>query len=405
MKFNYSARNEKSQIVSGVLEAATQEAALAALQRAGLVVIKIEKREGDAWYLKAFSFLQKASLKDLSIFTRQLATLLEAQVSIVESLNTVADQTTNSVVKEAVMEMSADIQAGLSLSDALAKHPNLFSPFFVNMIKASEFTGRLDESLLYLADYYETQESINKKVKSAMIYPVFVIGLFVIVIIIMVTVVVPQLGTVILESGVPFSELPLMTRILFSVGDFFTKYYVLATGFIVGIVFLLIKYFNSEEGRMFTATFFLHMPIIGPFLKRLYISRFTETFSVLLKGAIPVAQSLEISGDVIGSLHYQRVIYEVAEGVRQGQLISDMLSQNPDYFPPLVSQMIAIGEKTGRLEELLRKVAQFYNRELEALVNSLAEIVQPVLIVMIGILIGGLIAAIILPIYQIAQQF
>ena len=405
MKFTYSARNEKSQIINGILDAATQEAALVALQRAGLVVIKLEKKQNDQWYFKAFGFLQKASLKDLSIFTRQLATLLEAQVSIVESLHTVANQTTNPVIREAALEMEADIQAGLAFSDALAKHVHLFSPFFINMIKASEFTGRLDESLLYLADYYETQEAINKKVKNAMIYPIFVIGLFIIVIIIMVTVVVPQLGRVILESGVPFSELPLMTRILFAVGDFFTKYYVMALGFIGGIVFLLIRYFNSEEGQLFLSIFFLRVPIIGPFLKRLYISRFTETFSVLLKGAIPVAQALEISGDVIGSLHYQSAIYQIAEGVRQGQPISEMLGQYPEYFPPLVSQMIAIGEKTGRLEDLLRKVAQFYNRELEALVNSLAEIIQPVLIVMIGILIGGLIAAIILPIYQIAQQF
>ena len=303
------------------------------------------------------------------------------------------------------MEMEADIQAGLALSDALAKHRQLFSPFFINMIKASEFTGQLSESLLYLADYYETQEAIDKKVKGAMVYPVFVVSTFAAVAVIMITVVVPQLSKVVLESGVLFSELPLMTRVLFSLGDFFVRYYFLAIGFILGGAFLLTRYFNSEEGKMLLATFSLKIPIIGPFLKRLYISRFTETFSVLLKGAIPMAQSLEISGDVIGSLHYQRVIYEIAEGVRQGQLISHMLNQYPDYFPPLVTQMIAIGEKTGRLEDLLRKVSQFYNRELETVVNSLAEIIQPVLIVLIGILIGGLIAAIILPIYQIAQQF
>jgi type IV pilus assembly protein PilC len=405
MKFIYSARNDKSQVVNGLLEAATQEAALAALQRAGLVVIKLGKKPAEPWYLKFFGFLQKASLKDLSIFTRQLATLLGAQVSIVESLETVARQTANPVIKETVLEMGADIQAGLSFSDALSKHGHIFSPFFINMIRASEFIGKLDEALIYLADYYETQENINKKVKNAMIYPAFVVGLFIVVIIIMVTIVVPQLSRVILESGVEFADLPLMTRILFSVGDFFTRYYVLALGFVVIITVLLVRYFGSEEGQMFLSTLFLKVPIVGPFLKRLYISRFTETFSVLLNGAIPVAQSLEISGDVIGSLHYQNVIYGIADGVRQGQLISDMLSQYPDYFPPLVAQMIAIGEKTGRLEELLRKVAQFYNRELEALVNSLTEIIQPVLIVIIGILIGGLIAAIILPIYQIAQQF
>lgn len=406
MKFAYSAKNQDGQVVNGLLEASTQEAAASLLQQSNLVVLKLEKREDEAWYSKvANSLFNRVNLKDLSVFTRQLATLLSAQVSIVESLQTIYNQTPNPLLKEAVFDIYSDIQAGLNISEALSRHSYVFSAFYVNMIKASEFTGRLDEALLYLADYYESQESINKKIKNAMIYPIFVIVLFMVVVVIMVTVVVPQLGSVILESGVSMEELPIMTRILFSLGDFFQQYYLLVLLFILGGIFVVVKYFASEEGQMFLATIFLNFPVIGGFFRNLYIARFTETFSVLLRGAIPVAQALEISGDVIGSVYYQQIIYEVAEGVRQGEPISDMLSRHPDYFPALVSQMVAVGEKTGRLEELLKRVAQYYSRELEGLVNSLTEIIQPVLIVLLGVLIGGLIAAVILPIYQIAQKF
>lgn len=407
MKFSYTARNKEGQIVNGILEAATQEAAVALLQQSGLITLKLEKKAEELlWYDRLVnSLFNKVGLKDVAIFTRQLATLLSAQVSIVEALQTIYNQSANPLLREGIFAIYSDIQAGLSFSEALSKHGNIFSTFYVNMIKASEFTGRLDEALVYLADYYESQEAVNKKIRNAMIYPIFIITLFAIVIVVMVTVVVPQLSSVILDSGVSLAELPLMTRILFSLGDFFQQYYLLVLVFILGSIFLVVRYFSSEEGQMFLATLFLNAPILGSFFKNLYIARFTETFSVLMKGAIPVAQALEISGDVLGSVYYQQIIYEVAEGVRQGEPISDMLNRYPEYFPPLVSQMVAVGEKTGKLEELLKKIAQFYSRELEGLVNSLTEIIQPVLIVFLGVLIGGLIAAIILPIYQIAQQF
>ena len=196
-----------------------------------------------------------------------------------------------------------------------------------------------------------------------------------------------------------------MTQILFSTGNFVQDHYLVIIAFIIGVLFLLYRYFSSEEGQMLMGTILLNMPILGGFLKKVFVSRFAETFSVLLRGNIPVAQALEISADVVGSPYYQEAIYEVARGVRQGENISDLLDQYPEYFPALVNQMIAVGEKTGKLDELLSKLSKFYAREVENLVNSLTEIIQPVLIVLLGVLVGGLIAAVILPIYQIAQQF
>ncbi|OGY39343.1 MAG: hypothetical protein A2418_01600 [Candidatus Brennerbacteria bacterium RIFOXYC1_FULL_41_11] len=405
MKFSYSAKNDRGELKSGLIDAFSEEAAIAMLQKAGLVILKLEKSKEETFAQKVSFGLNKINLKTVAVFTRQLATLFEAQVSITESLQTVVNQSDNPVLKNALYQVYTDIEAGMSFSDSLSKHPYAFSSFYVNMIRAAELTGRLDSALAYLADYYDAQAIISSKIKNAMIYPVFLLGLFAVVIGIMVSVVIPQLGSVILESGIPFSELPVMTRLLISMGGFVQDHFLIILAFILGGIFILYKYFSSEEGRMSLGTILLGLPIFGSFLKRIFVSRFTETFSVLLKGSIPVAQALEISADVVGNPYYQEAIYNVADGVRQGDNISDLLQQYPDFFPPLVSQMIAVGEKTGKLEELLSKVSKFYSREVESLVNNLTEIIQPVLIVFLGVLVGGLIAAVILPIYQIAQQF
>ncbi len=405
MKFSYSAKNDKGELNSGFVEAFSEEAAVAVLQKAGLVILKIEKKKEESVAQKVVFGLNRVSLKDVAVFTRQLATLFEAQIAITESLQTVYNQTDHPVLKSALYEIYSDIEAGMSFSDALSKHPYVFSSFYVNMARAAEMTGRLDSALAYLADYYDSQAAINNKIKNAMIYPIFLLGLFAVVIAIMVTVVIPQLGTVILESGIAFSELPVMTRVLMSTGTFVQDYYLVILAFVLGAIFLLYKYFSSEEGQMSLGTVLLNLPIFGGFLKKVFVSRFAETFSVLLKGSIPVAQALEISADVVGNPYYQEAIYNVAKGVREGDTISDLLQEYPEYFPALVSQMIAVGEKTGKLDELLSKVSGFYAKEVENLVNSLTEIIQPVLIVLLGALVGGLIAAVILPIYQIAQQF
>lgn len=405
MKFSYSAKNDQGELKNGTIESFSEESAIDLLQKAGFVILKIEKAKEQSISERAFSFLSGVKIKDLAIFTRQMATLFEAQVSIRESLLTTREQTENQALKEAIYQVYSDIESGLTFSDSLSKYPDVFGTFYVNMIKAAEITGRLDSALNYLADYYDTQSAINSKIKNAMIYPLFMIAMFGVVISIMVSVVIPQLSGVISDSGVGFSELPIATQMLFKMGDFFQSYWYIVISFFLGIVYLLFRYFSSEEGKMMAGSILLGMPIIGEFLRKVYVARFAETFSVLLKGNIPVAQAIEISSQVVGSAYYEEIIFEVARGVRQGKSISEMLAVYSDYFPPLVSQMVAVGEKTGRLDDLLSKLSKFYSREVELLVDSLTEIIQPVLIVVLGVLIGGLIGAVILPIYQIAQQF
>ena len=405
MLYTYTAKNKNGEIISGNLDALSEESAVSILQQAGLVVLKLERKAEEKKYAKSLSFFERVSLKDLSVYTRQLSILMEAQIPLIESLNSLANQVTNSVLKSVTIQINNDIEAGLSFSDALSKYPAVFSDFFVNMIKASELTGRLDSSLSYLADYYETQDKLNSKVRNAMIYPIFVLVMFLVVIIIMVTVVIPQLEGIITESGITPDELPTISKIMFGVGGFIRDYYLGIIMVIIVVVFIIINYFKSEEAQGLASTLFLNFPVIGNFLKKLYISRFAETLSVLIKGGIPIVSALEISANVIGNNFYEDVIFKIAQGVKEGSNMSSLIMNYPDFFPPVVSQMIAVGERTGTLDSILDKISKNYTREVDELAGSLTEIIQPILIVFLGILVGLLVAGVIMPIYQIAQQF
>jgi len=405
MLYTYTAKNKNGEIISGNLDALSEESAVSILQQAGLVVLKLERKAEEKKYAKSLSFFERVSLKDLSVYTRQLSILMEAQIPLIESLNSLANQVTNSVLKSVTIQINNDIEAGLSFSDALSKYPAVFSDFFVNMIKASELTGRLDSSLSYLADYYETQDKLNSKVRNAMIYPIFVLVMFLVVIIIMVAVVIPQLEGIITESGITPDELPTISKIMFGVGGFIRDYYLGIIMVIIVVVFIIINYFKSEEAQGLASTLFLNFPVIGNFLKKLYISRFAETLSVLIKGGIPIVSALEISANVIGNNFYEDVIFKIAQGVKEGSNMSSLIMNYPDFFPPVVSQMIAVGERTGTLDSILDKISKNYTREVDELAGSLTEIIQPILIVFLGILVGLLVAGVIMPIYQIAQQF
>lgn len=405
MLYTYTAKNKDGEIISGNLDALSEESAVSILQQAGLVVLKLERKSEEKKYAKALSFFERVSLKELSAYTRQLSILMEAQIPLIESLNALASQTVNSTLKSITIQISSDIEAGLSFSDALSKYPAVFSDFFVNMIKASELTGRLDSSLSYLADYYETQDKLNSKVRNAMIYPIFVLVMFLVVMIIMVVVVIPQLEGVITESGITPDELPTISRIMFGVGNFLKNYYLGIIAAISVIAIVVVNYFKSEEAQGLASTLFLNFPVIGNFLKKLYISRFAETLSVLIKGGIPIVSALEISANVIGNNFYEDTILKIAQGIKEGSNMSTLIMNYPEFFPPVVSQMMAVGERTGTLDQILDKIAKNYSREVDELAGSLTEIIQPILIVFLGILVGLLVAGVIMPIYQIAQQF
>ncbi|MBI5732494.1 type II secretion system F family protein [Candidatus Jorgensenbacteria bacterium] len=401
MKFAYTARTKDGELQVGNVEAANRDSAVAILTSHNLFILSIQPMKEGAWYSRILDFFERVRGADLMIFTRQFATLLASQVPIGDSLRNLYAQTTKPVLKDVIYEIVADIEAGFSLSQALSRHPGVFSEFYINMVKSAEVTGRLAEVLDYLADFLEKQTILIHKVRNALIYPGFVIGLFVVAVIVMVTMVLPQITPIFAEAKI---EVPFFTKMIMVGGSFAAKWWWALTIIMIIIVLALINYRQTEEGKAVFNEISLRIPIIGSLFRKLYIARFAESAKVLIQGGLTIPQSIEISSHTIGNYVYRDVLHEAAQSVRKGQLLSQALKNSP-YFPPLVSQLIAVGESTGRLESLLSKISDYYSREVEDLVSNLVELIQPIMLVVIGLMIGGLFAAILLPLYNLTQSF
>ena len=402
MKFAYTARTQAGELQTGSVEAVNREAALNILTGHQLFILTLESLERRRFADTMFGFFNRVRLVDLVVFTRQFATLLEAKIPLSDALKTLARQTRNVILKEAVGELSADIDAGLTLSQALEKHGKIFSEFFVNMVRSAEVTGRMEEVMTFLADYLEKEAVLLSKVRNALIYPVIVVALFIIVAGLMLTTVIPQVKPIFEEAGV---QLPFFTKILLLSGDFLLNWWWALIMGVAVLFFLVLDYLETEEGKAVFDQFRVEVPVIGNLFRKLYVARFAEALSVLLKGGVPVAQAIEIAGHTIGNYVYQDLLHEAAEGVRRGELLSQIFEKSQVYFPPLVAQMIAIGETTGRLDDMLSRISRFYSREVDNIVGNLVELIQPALMVSIGVLVGLLFASILLPLYDLAQAF
>jgi type IV pilus assembly protein PilC len=401
MKFSYKARTKQGELQVGNVEAGNREAAVNILLGHGLFVLSIEPVLEVRWYDRILDFFKRVKVTDLMVFTRQFATLLASQVPLSDSLSNLYRQTSHPVLKEAIAEVANDVDAGFSLSQALERHTGIFSEFYVNMVKSAEVTGRLSEILNFLADYLESQATLVAKVKNALIYPIMVILLFFVVVIIMVSFVLPQITPIFAEADI---ELPVFTQILLSSGAFISRWW-WAIAILLLIFFLMvIDYFQTKEGKVVLDEISLRLPVVGPLFQKLYITRFAESSRMLIKGGLTIPQSIEISSHTIGNAVYRDRLSEVSTRIRKGELLSKTLETMPE-FPPLVSQLIAVGEQTGRLEQLLEKVTDFYTREVEDIVNNLVTLIQPALMVVIGIMVAILFASILLPLYNLSQAF
>ena len=383
------------------MEAANREGAVAILLTHELFVLSIEPVVQDVWYNRILEFFKRVKTQDLMIFTRQFATLLASQVPLSDSLSNLYKQTTKPVLKEAVYEIANDIDAGFSLSQALERHRGIFSEFYINMVKSAEVTGRLGEVLDFLADYLEKQSALLSKVKNALTYPAFIIVLFFVVVIVMVTMVFPQITPIFAQANL---ELPFFTRVLLGFGNFMTNWWLFLVIAFGVVVFVLVDYFQTNEGKVVLDTLLLKIPIVGPLFKKLYISRFAESARVLIKGGLTIPQAVEISSHTIGNSVYEELLHDVAQQIRKGKLLSQTLATMPE-FPPLVSQLLSVGEATGRLEDLLSKINDFYSRQVEDTVDNLVTLIQPILMVLIGGVVAILFAAVLLPIYNLSQVF
>lgn len=401
MKFQYKARTKEGELQVGNVEASTRDAALSILLGHQLFVLSLDEEQKGGFVVRLGNIFNRVKAQDLMVFTRQFATLLASQVPLSDSLANLYKQTTKPVLKEAIAAIANDVDAGFSLSQALERHKSIFSEFYVNMVKSAEVTGRLSEVLDFLADYSEKQTTLISKVKNALTYPAFIIVLFVIVVAVMVTMVFPQITPIFAQSNVP---LPFFTQVLLGISQFTANWWWVITIAVIAIVLLLINYFQTEEGKAVLDTLTLKTPIVGPLFQKLYIARFAESARVLIRGGLTIPQSVEISSHTIGNTIYAELLHDAAEQIRKGKLLSQALASMPE-FPPLVSQLISVGESTGRLDDLLGKVNDFYSREVDNVVGNLVELIQPILMVVIGVIIAILFASILLPIYNLSQAF
>ena len=401
-KYKYRARTKKGELQVGVVNALSRHEAAGILSGHDLYVLLLSEVKTDVWYNVFLEFANRVKSKDLMIFTRQFATLLSAQIPLDETLVTLRRQTRNVTLHSILTEVSADIEAGLSLSQSLEKYSKVFSGFYVSMVRSAEVTGRIDEAVSFLADYIEKQSELLGKGRNALIYPVVMIGLFFVVGGIMIVVVFPQIGPVFEEAGV---ELPIFTRILINGGTFIAQWWWAVLAVLITFGFVAVDYFRTPEGRTFADEVLFHVPVVNTLLKKLYVARFSESLSVLIKGGIPITQAVEITGHTVGNAAYREALHEISIVLQKGESLSAGLIKHENLFPPLVSQMTAVGERTGRLDVLLEKIAEFYAREVDGLIGGLVELIQPLLMVIIGVLVGGLFASILIPIYNLASSF
>ena len=402
MEFRYTAQDSEGKAIRGIVDAPDQDAAVAVLHERGFTVLSLEEvKRGIFEGGDINQIFNRPRIKDVVVFTRQLSTLIEADVPLAEGMRTMAQQTDNPSFARVIGDVSERLEGGTSLSGAFAAHPKLFSQFFIKLIRSGEVSGRLQQTLMYLADYLERNQAILSKVRNALAYPAFIVVAMVAVALIMAVYVLPQLLVIFEESGA--TALPITTRILIAVVNFVNDYIFLILGFIALIVFGLRQWVKSEDGREQWDAIKIRMPIFGTILKTLYLSRLAENLATLVKSDIAILDALRVTADVVDNSVYRNILLHAEEQVRGGGSISDVFRQYPDDMPSLMSSMIAIGERTGKLDSMLGHVSKFYRTESENRIDSIASLVEPVIVVILGIGVAVLVSSILLPLYSLVN--
>jgi len=399
-EFKYEGLDNLGQPQSGTANAPTQDAAVEALQRRGLTLTSIKAASESGGLMAALnniSFFGGASNRDIVLLSRQLATLFEAQVSALRIFRLLAEQAEKPFLRKALTDIGDDLQSGTSISKALSKHPKVFSDFYINMVRAGEESGKLDQTFLFLADYIDRSYELTGKAKNALVYPAFILLTFVSVMTLMLTVVIPKIGAILEGDG---QALPFVTQVILDLSTFLTDYGIfILIALIVGGYFFY-RYAQTTAGKFMMSRFKISLPYVGDLYQKLYLSRFADNMHVMLSSGISAVRSLEITATVIENQIYEAILLEALEGVKAGRSMSDTFSHYPKEIPSIMVQMLKIGEETGELGNILERMAKFYNREVNASVDTLVSLIEPALIVALAVGVGFLLAAVLLPIYN-----
>lgn len=394
--FQYNAKDNNGHALNGIVEANTENEAAEILHKKDLIIVSIEP----AKQKKApKSKDKKVKLDDLVIFSRQLATMIDAGIPLVQALGILGEQIENLSLKNIVISVRKDIESGVNFCDALEKHPSVFSELFINMTRAGEISGMLDEVLDRLASYLEKTAVLTRKIKSSLIYPEVVVSLAILITAFLLLKVVPTFKGIFESLG---GKLPLPTLILISISEIARKYFLFAVGALVFSGFILKKYINTEKGRYNFDAQKLKIPVIGALFQKVALAKFSRTFSTLIKSGVSALNALDIVAKTAGNKVVEKVVLTTRNSVRDGEPIAVSLSKSK-VFPPMVCRMIGVGEQTGQLEKMLSKIADFYDEQVDVAVSGLTSMIEPLVIAVLGVVIGGIVIALFLPIFKITE--
>lgn len=401
MLFQYKAIDQTNVSRDGTVEATNVDAAIATIQKRGYTVISIDAvEESKSVFNLEINWFQGVSNKEIVILSQQIATLFDAQVSALRVFRLLAAEAENKQLKTILNQIADDLQSGSSISRALAAHPKVFSTFYVNMVRAGEESGSLDRSFSYLAGYLDRTYQVVSKARNALIYPAFVIGVFVLVMGLMLTLVIPRISQILIDSG---QELPLYTKIVITISSLFTDY--------LGVMLLLLslggffiwQFIRTPVGRRAYDEFQITVPIVGNLYRKLYLTRICDNLSTMLSSGISMVQAIEVTAEVVDNAVYKEIMENTLLEVKGGRSFADTLSEYPE-IPGVLSQMAKVGEETGNLSDILNTLAKFYNREVNNAVDTLIGLIEPMMIVLLGLGVGTLLASVLMPIYNLTAS-
>jgi len=395
--FTYVVKDKSGKTHSGTLDMKSRAALIEQLWKQEFVVLSIDERtHGNSFLSKVGQARVKP--EQIVIFSRQLATMVDSGIPIAQSLDVLGEQMEDKQFGQTLKKIRDDIESGLSLSEAVARHPKIFSDFFINMIRAGESSGRLDEILDRVASYLEKVTILQRKVQASLFYPAFVSILACGITSFLLIVIVPKFKEIFTSLG---GKLPLPTQMLLSLSEFMARYLVYEVIVLVLLIALLRAYIGSPKGRLWFDRTSLQVPVIGKLLRKFVIARFARTLATLVKSGVPILGSLEIVAKTSGNKVVEQAVMAARTSIKEGENIADPLAMSK-VFPPMVTRMISVGEKTGELEKMLVKIADFYENEVDAAVTALTSLIEPLVISILGVVIGGIVISLFLPIFQLS---
>ncbi len=401
MKFVFKAKDSEGVVKSGQIEASNKTEAINLLQEKNFIPLSvIEEKESRDFLHSIEKIWNGVGQRDLVVFYRQFATLVEAKVAITTALRAIEDQTDNKVLSQILLEMIGDIEDGMALSESMIKHKNVFSLLAINMVRAGEISGNLQKSIEFIADNTERTYQLNSKIKSALTYPGFILTAALVIGFLVFTIILPKLTKIFDDMDV---EIPWYTTLIMNIGNFMQSFWWLVLIVILGGVFGILYYIKTDSGREEFDHIKLKIPIVSKMFKFVYISRFSENLSVLLIGGIPIVKALMIVADIVNNSVYKKVILKAAEEVKTGGAMSSVFAKNPE-FPPILAKMIKVGEESGKVSDVLKNIYTFYEQELDRMTKNMTSLIEPILIVVLGIGVAILVVAILMPIYNITSH-